>query len=59
MPLPSSHDLVYFLALFLFFFQNAIQACAQLKPPSVHWDLKFILIFPVVSAVLCTSVVSL
>ncbi|XP_010150298.1 PREDICTED: intestinal mucin-like protein, partial [Eurypyga helias] len=35
--------------------ENVIQAYAQLKPPSVHWDLKFILTFPVVSAVLCTS----
>lgn len=40
----------------LFSLANAIQACAQLKPPSAHWDLKFILIFPVVSAVLYTNV---
>ncbi|KAF4801641.1 mucin-2-like protein [Turdus rufiventris] len=36
--------------------ENAIQACAQPKPPSAHWDSKFILIFPVVSAVLYTNV---
>ncbi|XP_010009393.1 PREDICTED: intestinal mucin-like protein [Nestor notabilis] len=36
--------------------ENAIQACAQQTPPGVHWDLKFILTFPGVNAVLCTSV---
>lgn len=60
MLISGSCDLVYFLAYSFFFSppQNAIQACAQLKPPSAHWDSKFILIFPVGSAVLHTNVVS-
>lgn len=58
MPVSSSNDLVDIVPFFFFLFQNAIQVCAQLKPPGVHWDLKFILIFPVDNAALYTSVVS-
>ncbi|RLW10187.1 hypothetical protein DV515_00002415, partial [Chloebia gouldiae] len=38
------------------FYESAIQACAQLELPSAHWDSKFILIYPVVIAVLYTNV---